>query len=454
MNKRILTKIISFTFLIVTLFSLQAAVASDIEKAILRADRTAIENLIEKNPGLMHARYDSGDSILHLAVTLCPSDKVNEIVELLLEKGADINAKSTGGSTPLVRAVERNLYDTASLLISKGAVVNSAGSFGWTPLHSASSVNMAELLINNGADINVRLENGRTPLFRAVSIPSQKEFALFLIDRGADVTVKDRENNTLLHMVQWQFGEELPALLLLKGVDAAAANIFGETALHYAARYAPNRELLTSLFTHKLEVNVKDNEGLTPLHWAAERDNRKAAEFLISQGASTVLKDNMGKTPLYYAELGCGRDTSMLLRTIGVNENESIKAAALRRARTAIEDDDVRALKSIIGRSPYILEGKDFFRETLLHKASYDGKSDAVSWLLSRGADPDAVDKYGLTPLHYAVNADQDSIVKILCAHGADVNKKDYSGDTPLQLAAERKNRTAIRILRQYGAKE
>ncbi len=453
MNRKTLARFISFTFLIVILLSLRAAIASDLEKALLTADKAAIKNQIEKNPGLLHAQYDSGDSILHLAVTFCPRNRVNEIVEFLLSRGADINAKDASGSTPLVTAVDCNLYETVSLLISKGADINSTGNFGWTPLHSATSVNITEILINNGAEINARLINGRTPLFRAVSIPSQQELAIYLISKGADVTVKDRENNTLLHMVMWQFGKELPTLLISKGVKAAAPNIFGETALHYAARSASDEELLNLLFTQKLDVNVKDNEGLTPLHWAAERDNRTAAEFLISHGASFSTKDNVGKTPLYYAELGDGRETSMLLRTLGVIEKENIRAVALRKALTAIEEGDVKALKTIVTRDPDILMERNFFRESLLHQASYAGNSAAVSWLLSRGADPNAVDKYGLTPLHYAVNADQDDVVKLLCEKGAEVNKEDYSGDTPLKLAMERKNSAAIRILQHYGAK-
>jgi len=452
--KRTLIKTVILTVLAVILITSQALSAFEFEKSLSKADIKWIQNLLDKNPGLIHTRFRSGDSLLHMAIRYCPYDNVEKIVDYILSRGADVNAQNDDGTTPLIVAVSRSLGGTASLLISKGADVNKAGDFRWTPLHSASSTDMAELLLNSGADINARLANGRTALFRAVCLPGEHDLAFFLISKGADLSIRDKENNTLLHMVLWHPDSGLPGLLISKGIDAGSPNAFGEAALHYAARFARNEKIFAQLFQEKLDPNVKDKEGLTPLHWAAEKDNRVAAESLVRHGASFSAKDNRGRTPLFYAELSDGTGVSTLLKSMGVNSNDSIDAAALRRATCAVDNRDARKLEKIITSNPRLLEERNLFRETLLHLASYAGNKEALGILISHGADLNAVDTYGLTPLHNAVNGDQDEAVELLCRSGASVSIKDDSGDTPLKLARKRQNATAFKILLRHGAKE
>jgi ankyrin repeat protein len=99
-------------------------------------------------------------------------DGYTEIAALLLEKGAEVNAK--GGvdmdMTPLIYAASQDRLDTVKLLIEKGANVNVKTKYGWTPLFfavSRSKLDIAKLLIDKGADVNVKLPTGETVLAEA-----------------------------------------------------------------------------------------------------------------------------------------------------------------------------------------------------------------------------------------------------------------------------------------------
>jgi ankyrin repeat protein len=87
-----------------------------------------------------------------------------------LEKGANVNAKSDGGDTPLHWASKYGNDAIVSLLLENGAKVNVKGEYGWTPLHYASSRGqdaVISLLLENGADVDAKKWNGETPLHEA-----------------------------------------------------------------------------------------------------------------------------------------------------------------------------------------------------------------------------------------------------------------------------------------------
>lgn len=103
------------------------------------------------------------DTPLHWAVT----NGSKSILELLLENGADVNAKNNKDSTPLHYAANNYLASLATLLIKHGADVNAKTNCGNTPLHFAaasSNTVVAKVLLNNDADVNCKNNDGRTPL--------------------------------------------------------------------------------------------------------------------------------------------------------------------------------------------------------------------------------------------------------------------------------------------------
>lgn len=98
-------------------------------------------------------------------------DKIIQMLEILLNAGADINARDKNGCTPLHHAAKRWSPGVVDYLLRKGADPNIASSSGMTPLHYAALgplEGVIEILIIGGADVNVRTSEGSTPLDEAL----------------------------------------------------------------------------------------------------------------------------------------------------------------------------------------------------------------------------------------------------------------------------------------------
>jgi ankyrin repeat protein len=141
-----------------------------------------------------------------------------EIVELLIAKGADVNAKNKGDVTPLYGAARSGRKEVAELLIAKGADVNAKDVNGTIPLHYAAyegHKEIVELLIAKGAEVNAKTDvYGRTPLHFAAAT-GHKEIAELLITKGADVNAKNKKGKTPLDLAKYE--PEIAALIRKHG---------------------------------------------------------------------------------------------------------------------------------------------------------------------------------------------------------------------------------------------
>jgi ankyrin repeat protein len=204
------------------------------------------------------------------------------VVELLIAKGANIEARDKLGRTPMHDAVQTPLdpadrgrqKEIVEILIAQGADVKAGSLHGNTPLHEVfnsmgSGINkdVFELLLAKGADIEAGNDVGNTPLFFAAGT-GEKEAAEFLIAKGADVNAK---------------------------------NIYGGTPLHHAAQ-AGQKEVVELLLENGARVNAKDREGDTPLNEAEINGHKEAASLLISRGAKTATT-NVGLGTIGLTEL-------------------------------------------------------------------------------------------------------------------------------------------------------
>ena len=124
---------------------------------------------------------------LHLAALF----GIKDIVIMLLENQANIEAKDGRGQTPLHRASEHGHIEVVKLLLERGADPAVADSTGWTPLYEASEsghIEVVKLLLERGPDPAVADSEGRTPLHRA-SEDGHEEVVKLLLERGADPVV-------------------------------------------------------------------------------------------------------------------------------------------------------------------------------------------------------------------------------------------------------------------------
>jgi len=147
----------------------------------------------------------------------CQEGNIKAVKQFLAD-GADINAKidDTDGDTPLNCAAAAGQNEVAELLITNGADVNTKDDFGWAPLHSAAMnghIEIVKLLIANSADVNTKDDKGATPLHDAAE-EGYKELVELLIAKGADLNSVNEDKNTPL---------DLLSSVELKGVTAKIA---------------------------------------------------------------------------------------------------------------------------------------------------------------------------------------------------------------------------------------
>ena len=159
----------------------------DIEEARQALDNGADPNAYFMSIGGMQI------TVLLMAAAYSASPGCLELIQMVLEHGANANAIDGKGFTALMYAAQYNSSDLAALLIAHGADVNAADNEGATPLSFAvdhNSSNVAKELINAGANINVTGKQGNTLLMRAIFY-NYPNMVAELLESGADVNAAD-----------------------------------------------------------------------------------------------------------------------------------------------------------------------------------------------------------------------------------------------------------------------
>ncbi|MFH1642606.1 MAG: ankyrin repeat domain-containing protein [Nanoarchaeota archaeon] len=153
----------------------------------------------------------------------------------LLAKGADVNAKDyVGGETALIEAAWAGRTEIVEILLSKGADIEAA-SYGRTALYFAAmrgQTKTIEVLLAKGADVNAKDVGGNTPLLPAAMGGYTKAVEM-LLAKGADVNVKGSHGVTALMAAAGRWDTEIVKMLLVKGADVNAKDDNGMTALGY-----------------------------------------------------------------------------------------------------------------------------------------------------------------------------------------------------------------------------
>jgi len=408
-------------------------------KAVERGDTKTVRHYLDL--GINANSRVNNQNLLHFAGS-------KEVAELLITKGADVNAKGGCGFTPLHIAAMLDRIKVAQTLIAKGADINAwTGSqyFNRTPLFFARSPEMAKLLIAKGADVNAKNKNGWTPLHKARS----KAIAQILLSAGAKINIKEEnarngKGTTLLHNAAKIGFKELVEQLIKDGANVAILDSEKRTPLHYAT----TKEVAALLM---LDINAMDEYGNTPLHLAVDRGSQDIAELLIANGARVNVRNANGQTPLYQAIAIGHNEMAALLINNGTDVN-NIDGSGTTPLHKAAHYGTVKILKLLIAKGAKI-NIQDNQRKTPLDIAVDLKLQDTVARLISKNPDVNSEDKEGRTLLHIAVDFKLEDVAKKLIAKGAFVNAKNNLLQTPLHLAVAQGSQDIAERLIANGAR-
>jgi ankyrin repeat protein len=256
--------------------------------------------LIDKGVSYKNLNAKGGNAMISASQGRRGKENTLEVYDFLESKGVQVNVTGNNGRNPL-HAIA---YDTKDLEIFKyfinhGVDVNQQDDGGDSPFMNAAyrnDLNVVSFLWPNVKDINAKDENGRSALTMAIN-RNKVEVAQFLIEKGADVFTIDKNGNTLAYYLLNTFKSEESGVfdsklkvLKASGLDVTLTQEKDKTLYHLAVE-KNNLELLKRISTFKIDVNAKNNEGLTPLHLAAMKaKNQDILKYLIAIGADKTMK--------------------------------------------------------------------------------------------------------------------------------------------------------------------
>ena len=207
------------------------------------------------------------------------------------------------GRTPLWWASRGGDFDVVELLLEKGAQVNVCDADGSMPLHIAAAKDhsvVIEKLCHYGADVNARSKGGWTPLHWAVNRGERTETAKILLDAGTDVNATDVDQETPLHLAVKDEDIEMIDVLAERGADLETKNAKGQTPLILALmRERCDCYVVERLLHRGARVNTQDSKGWTPLREAVNWNMINVVEVLLSHKADPNIPDDFGGTPLH-----------------------------------------------------------------------------------------------------------------------------------------------------------
>ena len=391
-------------------------------------------------------------------VLLCDAvdNKHTEVAKLLLTNGSKVNSKNKKRTdTPLHFAVRNGDIEIVKMLLDRGADVDAINLYNVTPLHIAvesKKVEIVELLLNHGACVNARDCNSSTPLLLAAKDGSE-EIVKLLLKHGADVnspyTCTSIEGYTPLCLAVRGGCEKVVKLLLECGANVHAQDKGGKIVLHFAVEKG-DEKLVKLLLKCGANIHAQDKGGKTVLHFAVEKGDEKFVKLLLESGANVDAEDKDGETALHSAvEKGDSLIIEHILKHCPDVNNRSNRSAL----NVAVHGSAIRYSKIVKNLLQYgfRVNPEGVTNYELLHAAIKKGYLKIVDELVQYGIDVNMLFKstyrIGYMPLHVATKWKQQKIAKLLISYGADVNAQDGTGKNPIFYAIQNGDLKITRLL-------
>ena len=417
-------------------------------------------NILDRLLG--HANINANHQDMHgnTALSLASAKGYEQIVSSLLEKAqVDIDlVDNIEGISSLTRAARKGHCGILKLLLEKGAnpMLKDRQGGGTAMLRAADyeRVSALEILLQNQEFLMCLDDDGRTLLHGACA-HGKSDAVQFLNGKGIDRDARDKNGLTALHEASKKGHVAVVKILIKLGADSTVVDNFGRTARIVAWQHG-NVDIMKVLELH----DAPNNSNLMP-------------------------KLDEAKRPVWsMAKLGLLAPLEQVVTTRKSELSETEPGSNCTSLHWAILANQIDILKILIEKGNMSLEKANRYGRTPLHFAAIFSNIPAISALLGHGANPDAEDQWGITPLflaqayHWfaagvalieggakvdrakisiesmffeAVKLGKVDVVENLLKNGADKWSRDDEGMTAMQLAKEADNPDMIRALNLYG---
>lgn len=428
-----------------------------------------------------------GDKDMQKSLCRAAEFGTTSMVELLLERGGDIETKDKEGCTLLILAAKNGHEDTVKCLVERSAKIEETDELGRTALSWAAedgNLETVEYLLEKGANPGSTDLGGGTALLWAAG--KGRVDAMKCLFEKSPAVIKsadhDGQNGFLLAALAGQVksmeyllsisddmlgsvdllgrnallfaaigGHVDAAQYLLEQADTLVGSVdnSGRNALSWAAENG-QKDLIQHLLEKDINVESADLAGRTALSWAAEAGQIDIVEYLLEKGAEAKSVDSSGRTALSWAA-GRGRTSTLISLvsmglSIGSTDNDGRTALSW-----ASGNGYESTVKYILGKGEKI-DSTDNKGRAVLSWAAASGHESLVSYLLDKGAEADSADGAGRTVLSWAAGHGHTNVVKMLQAAGANINSVDQRGWTPLWYAVAGGHEDAVVHLTMDGS--
>ena len=351
--------------------------------------------------------------------------------------------------------------DNIKMLMQNGADIQASSSDGSTVLHFASRNSNQEvvefLLKLNEISVNATDNLNQTPLMHACYDGGRLDNIKMLMQNGADIQASNSNGLTVIHFASRNSNQEVVEFLLKSNkISVNAADNLNKTPLMYACYDGGRLDNIKRLIQNGADIQARDSNGSTVLHFASALSNQEVVEFLLNLNEISVNAINhFSQTPLIYACYDGGRlDNIKMLRQNGADIQASISNGSTV-LHFASCDSNQEVVEFLLKSNEISVNATNNLNQTPLMHACYDGgRLDNIKMLIQNGADIQASNSNGLTVIHFASrNSNQEVVEFLLKSDKISVNAADNLNRTPLMYACCDGGRLDnIKILIQNGA--